>query len=369
MAFLILLFCLPIESSKEEKAPANSVNIQEVVPENAAEHHRHLPQLDFATAFTRQAVSRIDIGGMILSLAFSILLVFALEEGSVDFQWSSATIIATLTVSVVCFILFVVWEEWVVGDQRRTLSPRQLDTNKCLRANLPNASTKHRVIACLLAAGFLTSFPLMMTLFNLPQRFQTVNQLSATTTGIRLFYLLLPSAFATALVGAILKNVGKGNTRVLWYLISVLQLIGITLLGTALGAQQEVRPQQYIYQFIFGCGVGFILSSLVIACRLEPPEADMAVVMGAVVQVGVLGGCIELAVCSALLSHRLEVNLQGVVSKEEMVGLLKSTQYMRTLGQERFGIVRTVYADGYALKVMIAFAGAAVVTVEEGMEG
>jgi len=47
-----------------------------------------------------------------------------------------------------------------------------------------------------------------------------------------------------------------------------------------------------------------------------------------------------------------------------MVGLLKGTQYMRRLRQERFETIKMVYADGYALQmeVMIAFAGAAVVT-------
>lgn len=105
---------------------------------------------------------------------------------------------------------------------------------------------------------------------------------------------------------------GKGNTRVLWYLIvidSVLQFIGITILGTALGMQWEVRPQQYVYQSILGCGVGFTLESLIITCWMEVLEADMAVVLGAVVQFHVLGECIALAVCSALLNYQLEVRL------------------------------------------------------------
>lgn len=117
---------------------------------------------------------------------------------------------------------------------------------------VPMCLTKHRIIACLLATDFLSGSPFMTALFNLPQRFQTVNQLSATaTTRIRLYPLLLSSAFATALAGIILKNVRKENTRVLWYLIvlgSVLQFIGITLLDTALGTQQEVHSQQYIYR-------------------------------------------------------------------------------------------------------------------------
>lgn len=332
---------------------------------------KNIPKLDFSTTFTRQAISRIDLGGALLSLAFSILLVFALQEGGVDFPWSSPTIIATLTAGVVCFFLFILWEEWIVGDHRKSLHPgfinhRLMPAEAC-EPIFPMRLTKHRVIASLLLTGFFTGFPFMTVLFNLPQRFQTVNQLSATATGLRLLPLLLSSAFATAVAGVVIKTMGKGSTRILWYLIVIgsgLQFIGITLLGTALGKQQTVQPQQYVYQFIFGCGMGFALSTLAIACRVEVSTPDMAVVMGAIVQVRVLGGCIALALCSALLHYRLEVKLAGVVSREEMTALFKSTQFMRELGEERFEIVREVYADGYALqmKIMIAFAGAAVVT-------
>jgi len=137
MAFLILLFCFPIEPGKE-KAP---LNVEEVVPAKFARHRRYPPQLDLATAFTLQAVSRIGIGGAILSLACSIL-VFALEEGGVDFPWSSVIVIATLTVSVVCFIRFVLWEEWIIRAHSRTVTAAiepQYNANGYLRANLPNA--------------------------------------------------------------------------------------------------------------------------------------------------------------------------------------------------------------------------------------
>ncbi|KAF8432871.1 hypothetical protein BGX38DRAFT_1102417, partial [Terfezia claveryi] len=292
-----------------------------------------------------------DICGAILSLAFSILLVFALEEGSVEFPYSSVTIIATLIVAVVCFILFVVWEEWVLLDHRMT------STDAC-QPIFPMCLTKHRLIARLLATGFLSGFPFMTAE---GRHFQNIAQLSATaTTKIRLYPLLLSSAFAIV-VGAILNNVGKENTRLKY---------SPELWDATISSFTTVHlPVQSLV-----VGVGVILSSLVIACWVEVSEADIAVVMSAIVQVRVVRECIALAVCSELLSHLVEVNLQGVVIKEEMAGLLRSTQYMLILGQERFEIVRTVYvdgyADGYALRIMviIAFAGAAVVTALEGLE-
>lgn len=66
---------------------------------------------------------------------------------------------------------------------------------------------------------------------------------------------------------------------------------------------------------------------------MEVSEADIAAVMGAIVQVRAFGGCIGLAVCSALLCHWLEVNLQGMITG--------------------FEIVRTMNADGYAFEDLL----------------
>lgn len=56
---------------------------------------------------------RIDVLGIILLLAASVLLVFALEEGGTRYSWSNAIVIATLVLAVVLFIAFGVWEVYV----------------------------------------------------------------------------------------------------------------------------------------------------------------------------------------------------------------------------------------------------------------
>lgn len=66
------------------------------------------------TSFTRNSVASVDFLGCILLLAASVLLVFALQEGGAYiYAWSSATIIATLTISAVAFIGFIGWQEWL----------------------------------------------------------------------------------------------------------------------------------------------------------------------------------------------------------------------------------------------------------------
>jgi len=63
--------------------------------------------------FTKAAFARIDILGTIFLLAFSVLIVFALEEAGSRYEWGSSMIITTLVFSVVAGVGFVVWEWWI----------------------------------------------------------------------------------------------------------------------------------------------------------------------------------------------------------------------------------------------------------------
>lgn len=369
----MILFSLPTELGEGGRVASGptAVGAEEADPRVLASHYKFLPQINFTRIFPRKSFSRIDLGGTILSLTSTILLVFAMQQGGIEFPWSSVTVVVTITISMICFVLFILWEEFIVGDHRRSLPRCLLDlgfmpTEVC-EPIFPMRLAKHRVIGCILSTGFLTGFPFLTALFNIPQRLQLVNQLSATAAGIRLLPLLLSSACATAMVGVFLKIIGKGNTRVVWYMIvtgSCLQLVGITLLGTAIGTQKEVLPQQYVYESVLGCGVGFVLASLVIFGRVEVAETDMPVIMGAIVQVRVLGGCIALALCTTLLYSHLEHGLAAIMNEEEVASLLKSTQSLKELGEERMNIVREVFAEGYELQMraMVGFAAAAVIT-------
>ncbi|QKD57727.2 major facilitator superfamily domain-containing protein [Fusarium oxysporum Fo47] len=53
---------------------------------------------------------RIDVLGIVLLLAASVLLVFALEEGGTRYLWSSSVVISTLVIAIVLFVAFGFWE-------------------------------------------------------------------------------------------------------------------------------------------------------------------------------------------------------------------------------------------------------------------
>ena len=64
----------------------------------------------FRSRFTLTSFRRLDLIGVVLMLAASILLVFALEEAGTRYAWGSVPIIVTLVVAVGCWVGFVGWE-------------------------------------------------------------------------------------------------------------------------------------------------------------------------------------------------------------------------------------------------------------------
>jgi hypothetical protein len=67
-----------------------------------------------ASAFSLEALKSIDYVGGFLILAATTLLVFAIQEaGASTYSWDSPAIIASFTISGVCWIGFGVWLWWL----------------------------------------------------------------------------------------------------------------------------------------------------------------------------------------------------------------------------------------------------------------
>lgn len=67
----------------------------------------------------KSALRKIDYPGFLLFLAACLLLVCALQEAGIEYEWSSGLIIAFLTLSALLFIAFLVWQR-IIGRQETT---------------------------------------------------------------------------------------------------------------------------------------------------------------------------------------------------------------------------------------------------------
>ena len=216
----------------------------------------------FRTKFSKASLSRLDVVGVILLLAASILLVFALEEAGQRYSWKSAVIISTITLAGICWVSFVGWE-YVVDTSRSSQEPI-----------FPLRLLKDRVMVGMMSSAFFIGFPFVSIVVNIPQRAQAVNGLSPVRAGIALLPLLLTSPFATAVQGILTSNY-KVPPFYLMLTGAVLQLVGVGLTSSLPTDGYKIAPQQYGYEVIMGIGFGLSLSTVLTLAPLVVMEADL----------------------------------------------------------------------------------------------
>jgi len=296
--------------------------------------------------FSKNSWQRVDFLGVFLLLAASILLVFALEEAGSRYPWDSAAIITSLTLACLCWIAFPFWEHHVEASKssREPVFPVRL--------------LKDRMVFGMILNAFFTGFPFMAVIINLPQRFQAANAVSSSRAGICLLPLLLSSPFASGVCGYLVSKLKVPP----FYLImagATLQLVGVCLLGRLPNTPLKVVSQVFGYEVILGFGFGIGLSTLLIMTPLVVQEQDMAVTMGAVTQIRVLGGTLGLAICSTTLNSHLHSELLTILTPAELQLISESASNISGFSLERQTAVRVAFAEGYTRQmwVMAAFSG------------
>lgn len=72
------------------------------------------PQQDGTKTAPLEALSTVDFLGAVLLLAASVLLIFAMQQaGTLQYAWNSPATITCLTVSGVCFVALITWQQWL----------------------------------------------------------------------------------------------------------------------------------------------------------------------------------------------------------------------------------------------------------------
>ncbi|RPA95467.1 putative MFS multidrug transporter [Choiromyces venosus 120613-1] len=316
--------------------------------------HPKLPKRrGFGKVFSKSAFRRLDWRGTGLSLAASVLLVYALQQAGTDFNWNSAKVITTLAISVICWIGFVLWERVIekhAGGIQEPIFPWRV--------------AKNRAAAGVFLSAFFTGFPFLGAIINLPQRFQIVNGTSATGAGIRLFPMVLTAPLASWF-SAVLISVVKIPAFYVLVTACSLQVVGLSLMGTLPTDTMAVSNAQYGYEVIMGMGFGLAITTAIIMVRIVVDAKDQAVVMGAITQIRVLGGTVGLAISATLLSNRVKTRLPEFLNPQELAGLLRSSQALKTFDPEIRDRVRLVYAEAYNQQMILltGFAAASLLSL------
>lgn len=200
------------------------------------------------------------------------------------------------------------------------------------------------------------------TMFIIPQSFEIVNELSPFKAAVR----FIPFTIFSPIGSIFSPTIGKAFKIPLMYLLAlgcIVQIIAYALLGT-IAKGHSISARQYGYEILcgFGCGISIPLLTLMTPFATEPREH--AVAMGAIAQFRILGGCIGLAIVTAIQHSYLRSHLTQSLAGNTVEALLQSASAITTLPTATQDSVREVYAASYnlQLQVLAGLAGAQLLT-------
>ncbi|KAJ4339087.1 hypothetical protein N0V87_003522 [Didymella glomerata] len=283
----------------------------------------------------------LDSVGGILSICWPIPLIFALQEAGISHPWSSGVIIGTLVASIVMFFLFGFYETWVT--YRTKMEPI-----------FPIRFLRNASMTLILLSVFLTGMPFYVVFVQLPQRFQTVNFTSAERAGI----LLLPCTMVSP-VGAMAAGIAvkKIAAEYVFILAAAMVCVGTGLMGS-LPTYSHLWTGIYGYEIIVGLGMGLAAPPSYMLLQASIAEKDVSVGTGALNMMRTLGGCVAVAICTAVHREYTSVRLTTYLSPEQIKAVQTSSAALRQIPDTTKNEVARVFGGSYNRQflIMLAFA-------------
>lgn len=227
----------------------------------------------------------IDWTGVLLIIGGTLMFLFGLEFGGIDYPWVSPTVICLIIFGVVAWVLAML-NEWKLAIY--PVIPIRL------------FKTWHNVL--ILGVNFCHAFSFIAGNYYLPLYFQTVLQASPILSGVYVLPLCLSLSFTSITTGILIKITGRYRELIVG---------GLIFMTLGYGLFIDLKPYAswpriIIYQIIAGLGVGPLFQSPLVGLQanihkgdvatatatfnfIRQASASMAVVLGTVIYQNILG--------------------------------------------------------------------------------
>ncbi|GIK01307.1 hypothetical protein Aspvir_005340 [Aspergillus viridinutans] len=202
-----------------------------------------------------EGLRSIDWTGTVLIIGGTLMFLFGLEFGGVNYPWASATVICLIVFGVVVWVLAML-NEWKLA--KYPLIPVRLFKNWHNRLVL---------IVC-----FCHAFVFIAGSYYLPLYFQTVLQATPILSGVYVLPLVLSLSVVSAGTGIVIRKTGR-------YRELIVGGLGLMTLGFGLLIDLKSYaswPRIIIYQIIAGVGVGPLFQAPLVAFQANIHRSDMA---------------------------------------------------------------------------------------------
>ncbi|WWD21836.1 hypothetical protein CI109_106324 [Kwoniella shandongensis] len=240
-------------------------------------------------------VIRLDWVGMVLSMAWAVCLILALQWGGVTRAWNDAGVIVCLVLAFVLVPVFCFYE-YYIGDKA------------FFRIRL---FARKSILGALTIATCVTG-DMMIVIYYLSLNYQAVHHTSATGAGVKLLPLILLQTFSLILSSRLIQRFGRYK-----YVI----LAGPIFITIANGLFYSVKydtsvAHLYGYQVLYGIGVGMCVqnSFLVIQQELKKEPKLIALGTGLASFMGFVGRIIALSLGGSVFENMLQKNIKNQVA-------------------------------------------------------
>jgi EmrB/QacA subfamily drug resistance transporter len=213
------------------------------------------------------------LGIAVFAAAVSALLVGLTEKGLDGHTWTSGPVVGPIAAALVLLAVFVAVER----RARQPIVPLGLFAN--------------RTYTLVNVASFSTAFCLFAGVVFLPRYFQEAHGLSATSSGLHIYPLMLAMVVGSVVTGALISRTGRYKP---WLVTAPIFLV----VGTSLCANLAVDTSTLmltVWMALIGLGIGPMLSGLTVAIQSSVPPSHIGTASANLTFFRQIGGSVALA--------------------------------------------------------------------------
>ena len=199
---------------------------------------------------------------------------------------------------------------------------------------------------------FLLGMPFYVIFVQLPQRFQTVNLTTAERAGILLLPCTLISPVGAMAAGLAAKRIA---TEYVLILSAAIVCVGTGLLGS-LPTHSHLWPGIYGYEVIVGLGLGLASPPYFMLLATSIAEKDISVGTGALNMMRTLGGCVAVAICTAVHREFTSDRLTAYLSPQQIAAVQTSSAALAQMPETLKNEVAGVFGGSYNRQFLIMLA-------------
>ncbi|KUL23803.1 MDR family MFS transporter [Actinoplanes awajinensis] len=225
----------------------------------------------------------VDYAGIALVATGASSMILALSWGGNQYAWSSPTILALFTASIVLLTAFVLVE-------LRAKEPM-----------LPMRLFRNSVFVVCSTLSFIVGFAMLGAMTFLPTYLQYVDGVSATGSGVRTLPMVAGLFTTSILAGNLVSRTGR--YRVFPIAGTAVMSLGLWLMST-MGPDTGAALMS-LYMFVLGMGIGLSMQVLTIVVQNTVPYADLGTATSGVTFFRTLGSSFGTAIFGTLFTNKL----------------------------------------------------------------